>query len=99
MASLMTITIEDVKKIAKLSRLTLKEDEAKKLQKDMEGIFEWIKMLDEVSTDNVKPLIGIEGQNLMMREDVVSESSLQQQLMNAAPFSKYGYYIVPKVIE
>lgn len=95
----MSITIKDVKKIAKLSRLSMDDEKATKLQNDLNKIFHWIEQLNEVDTSKVAPMTGVEEQILPLRSDVVTEPNLQEKVLKNAPNTKYGYFVVPKVVE
>lgn len=95
----MLLSIDDVKKIAKLSRLKISEEDAVKFQNDLNKIFPWIEQLSAVNTDNIEPLVGVENQAINMREDVVTETDLSKEIFNKSPSSKYGYFAVPKVVE
>ena len=95
----MSLTIEEVKKIAKLSRIKLSEGEIANYQGEINKIFDWIEQLQEVNTDNVEPMFGTEAHSLPMREDVVTDGDIREQVLANAPESKYGFFAVPKVIE
>ncbi len=95
----MTLSPQDVKKIAKLSCIKITEEEAVKYQAELNSIFKWIEQLQAVDTHGVEPLCGVEGQVMKPREDVVNDGDKQEQVMKNAPVSKYGYFAVPKVIE
>ena len=95
----MALTTDDVKKIAKLARIRLNDEEVTKHQNELNKIFSWIQQLHEVSTEGVEPMFSVDDRNLKTREDVVSETSLKDQVLKNAPNSKYGYFVVPKVVE
>jgi aspartyl-tRNA(Asn)/glutamyl-tRNA(Gln) amidotransferase subunit C len=95
----MTLSVQEVKKIAKLARLNVDDNRALVLQKDLNRIFNWIEDLNEVDTTNVEPMTGVEGQQLDLRKDEVTEGNIRDELVKNAPVAKYGYFVVPKVIE
>ena len=95
----MALTAADVKKIAKLARIKLNDEEIQKHQEELNKIFNWIQQLQDVNTDGVEPMFSVDDRNLQTREDIVSEKSLKEQVLKNAPFSKYGYFVVPKVVE
>lgn len=95
----MSLTTEQVKKIATLSRLKMDDAEITKHCLQLNKIFDWIAQLNEVNTDNVAPLTSIEQSSLMLRTDKITEGPNQDQLMKTSPGSKHGYFIVPRVIE
>ena len=55
----MTIDLKTVKHISKLSRISIDEEKAKKLSKDLNSIFKFIEKLNELDTKNVEPLTSI----------------------------------------
>ena len=95
----MSLSTQDVKKIAKLSCIKITEEEAAKYQVELNSIFQWIEQLQSVNTDGVEPLCGVEGQMTKTREDVVTDGDKRDQVLKNAPVAKYGYFAVPKVIE
>jgi aspartyl-tRNA(Asn)/glutamyl-tRNA(Gln) amidotransferase subunit C len=99
------ISSEQVKKAAKLSKLTFKNDEIINLQKDLSGILDMFTSLEELNVDNVEPLKSVLNINLHMREDEALEQNLQSELFQNSPkksnkiSNDFNYFIVPKVVE
>ena len=63
----MTIDLKTVKHISKLSRISIDEQKAKKLE-DLNAIFEWIEQLNQLNTDTVEPLTSIAETKLRFRK-------------------------------
>ena len=59
----------------------------------------WIEQLNEVNTDDVEPLASVTGHALPMREDVVSDGDMAEKVVQNAPESMSGFFVVPKVVE
>lgn len=95
----MALTTDDVKKIAKLARIKLGDDEVQKHQDELNKIFNWIEQLQEVNTDGIEPMFSVDDRNLQTREDIITEPSHKDQVLKNAPNAKYGYFVVPKVVE
>lgn len=95
----MSLTLEEVKKIAKLARIKMSEDEIAKYQTELNKIFSWIEQLKEVNTDNVEQMYSPVTHSLPMREDKVTDGNIRDKVLQNAPESKYGFFAVPKVIE
>src|SRR4051812_21672894 len=98
----MALPIEQVKKIAHLARIKMSEQELNKHAQELDKIFNWVEQLHEVNTDNTEPLFSIESHTLPMRDDVVTGSNIRDQILSNCPQSgkaKYGYFVVPKVVE
>lgn len=95
----MSLTEAEVKKIAKLARIKLKEGEVDHFSKELSQIIDWIEMLQEVNTDNVPLMTSVANQSLPLRADECNDGEIQKDILLNAPDSKYGYFIVPKVVE
>lgn len=72
---------EDILKIASLSKLTLSENEIIKFQKELSGILDFFKELEEVNTDGIEPTAQVTGLFDGFRKDepkAFAEDSLLQ---------------------
>ena len=77
---------DDVRHIAKLCRLSLKEDEVKKFSKELTSILTYIDRLQEVDTNNVEPLKSVTGLTNAEREDVICENKVSpDNLLECSP--------------
>jgi aspartyl-tRNA(Asn)/glutamyl-tRNA(Gln) amidotransferase subunit C len=95
----MSLSEKDVLKIAKLSRIRLKEGQAKYFQTELSSILEWVTMLNEVNTDQVPQMTSVSNQALPLREDIVHDGNICDAVLKNAPNAGYGCFIVPKVVE
>ena len=95
----MTVSKDDVRKIAKLSRLALDESRVEPMVGELNGIFQWIEMLNEVDVAGVAPLTSVVETHLKMRDDVVSDGGNADALMTNAPEGEDHFFVVPKVVE
>lgn len=95
----MSIDSNVVKKIAKLARLKVEDTELSHFTNELNSILAWIEQLQEVNTDNIKPLHSVTQTPLFMRKDVVNDGNIQQEVLANAPGTKYGCFAVPKVVE
>jgi aspartyl-tRNA(Asn)/glutamyl-tRNA(Gln) amidotransferase subunit C len=95
----MTLSADDTRKIARLSRIRLSEDEIEGYTNELNGILHWIEQLQEVNTDGVEQMTSVADMALPMREDVVTDGNIQDKVLQNAPGSEYGCFTVPKVIE
>ena len=68
----MTIDLKTVKHISKLSRISINEEKAKKLEKDLNSIFEFIEKLNELDTTKIEPLTSIEDTVIQLRKDKIT---------------------------
>lgn len=95
----MALTLSDVEKIARLSRLALSDEEQSKMLEQLNGIFGMIAKMQAVDTDGVEPLSHPHERPQRLREDVVSEENHREAYQAIAPQVTDGLYLVPKVIE
>jgi aspartyl-tRNA(Asn)/glutamyl-tRNA(Gln) amidotransferase subunit C len=67
------LDIEQIEKISQLARLELSEKEKKMYSKQLSVVFDYMKILDEVDTEDVKETCQVTGLEDVVREDVVDE--------------------------
>ena len=88
-----------VRRIARLARIKITDEEAKGLKGELNGILNWVEQLGEVDTENVEPMTSVVPIKLNMREDVVNDGEKADDVTANAPMSEDGFYVVPKVVE
>jgi aspartyl-tRNA(Asn)/glutamyl-tRNA(Gln) amidotransferase subunit C len=95
----MSIDLKTIKHISKLSRISVDEERANKLAKDLSSIFEFIEKLNELKTDNVEPLTSVAKTVLKLRPDEIQSDNIREQIIKNSPDKNEDYFVVPKVIE
>jgi aspartyl-tRNA(Asn)/glutamyl-tRNA(Gln) amidotransferase subunit C len=90
---------EQVLHIAKLARLTLREQEVPAITEQLVKILGHIEQLREVDTEGVEPLETVVDQKLRLRDDVVTDGNIRDKVLANAPEAQHGFFAVPKVIE
>ena len=95
----MTIDLKTIKHIAKLSRISVDDEKAKKLAGDLNSIFEFIEKLNELKTDQIKPLTSIAETSLKLRNDEIKSQNMREEIIKNSPEKNEDYFVVPKVIE
>ena len=95
----MAIDLKTVKHISKLARISVNDEKAKKLEKDLNSIFKWIEQLNELNTDKVEPLTSILNQSLRSRKDEISDGKIREKILKNSPKKNEEFFVVPKVIE
>jgi aspartyl-tRNA(Asn)/glutamyl-tRNA(Gln) amidotransferase subunit C len=88
-----------VRRIARLARIRISDAEAKGLEKELSGILDWAKQLDEVDTSAIEPMTRVVAQSLAMREDVVTDGEIADAVTANAPLTEDHYFVVPKIVE
>ncbi len=94
----MSLDKNTVRKVAALARLRLTEAELDKFGPQMNNIMTFVEQLNEVNTDNVVPLTGIDIP-LRLRPDEVTDGGCQADVLANGPETLEGFYVVPKVVE
>ena len=95
----MTIDLKTVKHISKLSRISLDEEKAKKLETDLNSIFKWIEQLNELNTEKVEPLSSIVDTKLRLRKDEIKSKNIRDEILKNSPGENKDFFVVPKVVE
>ena len=95
----MSVTKDDIKKVAKLARIEIDQHDCEELSKQVGGIMDWIDKLEQADTQDVQPLTNVHEATLRMVEDKVSDGDKAEAVLANSKDSKYGYFTVPKVIE
>ena len=99
----MSLTSNDIARIATLARLQLAPDESTRLQGQINSFFDLVEKMRAVDTTGVEPLAhpvaALEDITLRLRDDVVSERNNRDVNQKSAPAVERGLFLVPKVIE
>ncbi|MBV2194210.1 MAG: Asp-tRNA(Asn)/Glu-tRNA(Gln) amidotransferase subunit GatC [Azonexus sp.] len=95
----MSLTLEQVKRIAHLARIEISDDEALTTQGHLNGIFQLIEQMQAVDTAGVEPMAHAQDVSQRLREDAVTEVDRRAAFQAVAPDTEAGLYLVPKVIE
>ena len=95
----LSINLKTVKHISKLSRISIDDKKAKKLEKDLNAIFKWIEQLNELNTEKVEPLTSIAETTLRFRKDQIESKNIRDDILKNSPKDNKDYFVVPKVVE
>ncbi len=96
----MSLTRQDVEKIAHLARLSITEREMPVYVTALSSIVDFVDELSRVPTGAVEPMAHpLDGQHQRLRADVVTETDHHEKYQSNAPAVQAGLYVVPRVIE
>ncbi|WP_437191601.1 Asp-tRNA(Asn)/Glu-tRNA(Gln) amidotransferase subunit GatC [Planctomicrobium sp. SH527] len=95
----MKLTLSDVQKVARLSRLKLAEDEQARYVEQIGQILNYVELLNEVDTDGVEPMAHSAELTNVFRADVPTPSLDRQAALSNAPKSDGKYFLVPQILE
>jgi aspartyl-tRNA(Asn)/glutamyl-tRNA(Gln) amidotransferase subunit C len=99
----MSLTSQDIARIAHLARLELKAEESERMLSQINGFFDIVEQMRAVDTAGVEPLThpvaAVQDVQLRLRDDAVSEPDQREANQRSAPAVERGLFLVPKVIE
>jgi aspartyl-tRNA(Asn)/glutamyl-tRNA(Gln) amidotransferase subunit C len=95
----MSLTREDVRKIAFLARIRIADDELDSLAGELNNIIGWVEQLGEVDTSGVEPMTSVAEMTLAQRADAVTDGNVPEKVLANAPDREGDFYAVPKVVE
>lgn len=95
----MALTLHDVEKIAKLSRLRLNDEEKTQTLQELNDIFAMVENMQSVDTNGIEPMAHPHEVALRLRQDAVTETDHAAEYQAIAPEVRNRLYIVPQVIE
>ena len=95
----MSIDKNQVKKVAKLSRISLDDKKLESLSKDLDSILNFVEQLNKLDTKKTEPLTSIVDKTLEPREDKINDGKIKDQILKNSPNKNDEFFIVPKVVE
>lgn len=96
----MSLTRQDVEKIAHLARLSIGAEELPVYVQSLSSIVAFVDELSRVDTGGILPMAHpLDGQHQRLRPDVVTETDRHEKYQANAPSVTAGLYVVPRVIE
>jgi len=95
----MSLTPDDVKRIARLARIEIDDVQAQATQARLNSIFDLIATMQAVDTRDIAPMAHAQEVFQRLRDDAVTETDRHAAFQAIAPAVENGLYLVPKVIE
>ncbi|HAU40375.1 MAG: glutamyl-tRNA(Gln) amidotransferase subunit C, aspartyl-tRNA(Asn)/glutamyl-tRNA (Gln) amidotransferase subunit C [Candidatus Peregrinibacteria bacterium GW2011_GWF2_43_17] len=93
------ISKQQVEKVAKLARVKLSEEEVEKFSNQLDKVFGYMDILNEVDTENVEPTAQVTGLKNVMREDEIENFDNKEDLLKKTPLEvEDGQIKVMKVL-
>jgi aspartyl-tRNA(Asn)/glutamyl-tRNA(Gln) amidotransferase subunit C len=87
-------------KLAKLSSITLDENNKESLKSELEDIIEFVDNLNDINVDKIDATFTTISGGTPLREDIAqNKRELSEHIIKHSPKSEDGYFIVPKIIE
>lgn len=95
----MSLSPEEVKSIAFLARLSIKEENIEQYSQDLSNIFGLVEQMNAADVDNIEPMAHPQDAMQHLRADEVTEINQREKLMSNAPLTEEGLFLVPKVLD
>lgn len=95
----MSIDRDAVAKVARLARLDMPPEKLDIYVPQIERLMGIAEQLSRVDTTGVEPLASVVENDLVWREDVVTDGEIAADILSNAPEKMEGYFVVPKVVE
>ncbi|HKG75975.1 MAG TPA: Asp-tRNA(Asn)/Glu-tRNA(Gln) amidotransferase subunit GatC [Beijerinckiaceae bacterium] len=95
----MSVDQQTVRRIARLARIAVTEEDVPHLQGELNAILSFVERLDEVNVDGVEPMTSVTPMVMKKRPDRVTDGGYAEAIVKNAPATEDHFFLVPKVIE
>ena len=95
----MSIDTETARRVAKLARIKVEDEDLPALAADFSRILDFVEQLTEVDVEGVEPMTSVTPMRLKRRDDVVTDGDQAEAVLKNAPDAREGFFAVPKVVE
>ena len=95
----MSVDLATVKRVARLARIAVSEEEAERMMGELNGILGFVEQLSEVNVDGVEPMTSVTPMAMKKREDKVTDGNKAADIVANAPATAENFFLVPKVVE
>lgn len=95
----MSVDTATVRHIAKLARIAVSDAEVEALAPELSAILGFVEQLSEIDVSGVEPMTAVIPNTLRLREDVINDGNIRDEVLANAPVAEHGFFAVPKVIE
>ena len=95
----MKITEHDIKTVASLSRLRIRDEEAQEVTAQLDKFLTYVENLQSIDTTNIEPTTYALPMQNVFRADKIKPSLERELALSNAPLKEDGYFKVPRVLE
>lgn len=95
----MSVDLATVKRVAKLARIAVTEEEAAKMEGELNTILGFVEQLSEVDVSGVEPMTSVTPMEMKKRVDQVTDGAKAADIVANAPSTEDNFFLVPKVVE
>jgi aspartyl-tRNA(Asn)/glutamyl-tRNA(Gln) amidotransferase subunit C len=95
----MSVDIDTVKRVARLARIAVTEEEAGRMTGELNTILGFVEQLGEVDVEGVEPMTSVIPMAMRKRQDGVTDGGKAADIVANAPATEDNFFLVPKVVE
>ena len=95
----MSVDQETVRRIARLARIAISDDDVPHLQGELNAILAFVEQLDEVDVQGIEPMTSVTPMRMKKRQDAVTDGGYPDKIVANAPATEDNFFLVPKVVE
>jgi len=95
----MSVDTDTVRRIARLARIAVADDEVDDLAGELNAILAFVERLLEVDVTGVEPMTSVMPMTMKQRPDIVTDGDLADDILRNAPAREGHFFVVPKVVE
>jgi aspartyl-tRNA(Asn)/glutamyl-tRNA(Gln) amidotransferase subunit C len=95
----MSVDAAQVRRIAHLARIAVADEEVEHLKGEINAILAFVEQLSEVNVEGVEPMTSVTPMAMKMRQDVVTDGGIPDEIVRNAPATEDHFFLVPKVVE
>ena len=95
----MSVDQNTVRRIARLARIAVTDDEVPHLQGELNAILAFVEQLGEVDVEGVEPMTSVTPMAMKKRQDGVTDGGYPDRIVQNAPATEDNFFLVPKVVE
>jgi aspartyl-tRNA(Asn)/glutamyl-tRNA(Gln) amidotransferase subunit C len=95
----MSVDLATVKRVARLARIAVTEDEANRMVGELNGILGFVEQLSEVDVAGIEPMTSVTPMDMRKRQDAVTDGDKADDVVANAPATDHNFFLVPKVVE
>ena len=95
----MSVDQTTVKRVAKLARIAVTDEDAIRMESELNAILGFVEHLSEVDVEGIEPMTSVMPMAMKKRIDAVTDGSKADDVVANAPENAENFFIVPKVVE
>ena len=95
----MSVDQDTVRRIARLARIAIADEDVPHLQGELNAILAFVEQLNEVDVTAVEPMTSVTPMRMKKRQDGVTDGGYPDKIVGNAPATEDDFFLVPKVVE